>query len=205
MTVILPGDVIERVDFDARIHRYQVKGRVVPSVTQVMKPLSDAVYRTVDPAVLAAKAAFGTAVHACTEYLDRDELDEESVAPEWKPYLDAYRAWRTQVQPDIKKIEWRLGSPKYAGTIDRMVEIDGDPWIVDIKTTSELHPMVGVQLAAYEALAMGALHTHRRFRRAALQLKPDGSYRFQEFKDFQDEICFSALLSIYYWSEKHHG
>lgn len=200
---ILTGQFEPFVDFDGAKHLYSTKdGRPLPSVSRVLQPLTQSVYGPIDREVLARAAEFGTAVHACTEFWHEGSLDESSVDPEWVPYLDAYRKWVKDVQPSIEGIELRLGCHRYAGTLDRVCKIGADYWVVDLKTTSAIHPHVGVQLAAYVALAK-LRWPGRQFRRAALQLRGDGTYRFQEFKDFSDETCFNALLGIYYWGKRH--
>jgi hypothetical protein len=209
------GKVWEPV-FDAGCHRYAHGGRVLPSVSAILKPASTLAYGAIDKDVLAAAADFGTAIHACTEFLDRDELDMESVLPEWKPYLAAYQKWLADAKPDHIAVEWKLCCNRYAGTIDRVSVIGKDFWVVDLKTTSQLHPHVGLQLAAYERLAMPVLLTQiilgdfeapwdmqpTYLRRAALQLRDDGTYRFREFKRLTDYRAFLGLLNFYEWTKE---
>ena len=201
-TIIIPGDVV-RPEFEEERHLYFVNGVQIPSVSALMRPLTDLVYGPIDKEVLKAAQVFGTSVHACTEYDDEGDLDPASVEPEWQPYLDAYRKWRADTRPEILHIEDRLGCSKYAGTLDRICRINGQLWVVDLKTTSAIHPHVGVQLAAYVALAekfYGGI-----YRRAALQLRGDGTYKVHEFTSYKDEICFNALLGIYHWKvENEH-
>ena len=195
-TIIIPGDVV-RPEFEEERHLYLVNGVQIPSVSALMRPLTDLVYGPIDKEVLRAAAEFGTAVHACTEFDDEGALDPASVEPEWQPYLDAYRKWRADTRPEILHIEDRLGCSKYAGTLDRICRINGQLWVVDLKTTSAIHPHVGVQLAAYVALA--EKFYGGTYRRAALQLRGDGTYKVHEFTSYKDEICFNALLGIYHW------
>lgn len=198
-SIIIPGEV-GAPKFDDRLHQYTFNGRVVPSVSAILQPLTAMAYGGIDAQVLLTAARLGTAVHACTEYLDEGELDEATVDPEWAPYLDAYKAWKAAIRPEILGIELRLACSKFGGTIDRIVKIDGQLWIVDLKTTSQIHKHVGVQLAAYAALAEKHLRTTG-FRRAALQLRPDGTFKVREFSSITDETCFNALLGIHYWQE----
>ena len=198
-SIIIPGGV-GVPKFDERLHRYTFAGRVVPSVSEILRPLTAMAYGGIDDEVLANAARLGTAVHACTEYLDEGELDEDTVDPEWAPYLDAYRAWKELMKPEFLGIELRLACTKYGGTIDRVARINGRPWIIDLKTTSQIHRHVGVQLAAYAALAEKHLKMSG-FRRLALQLRPDGTFKAQEFSSITDETCFNALLGIHYWQE----
>lgn len=202
MGLIILGGAVSTPAFDPRLHRYTIDGKEVPSVSSILRILTDAVYGPIPKETLAAAAELGTAVHACTEYLDEGELDRTSIAEEWAPYLAAYESWKRDMSPQIEAIELRLGCPRFSGTLDRIVTLGGEPWIIDLKTTSEIHPHVGVQLAAYEALA-SALNGGIRYRRAALQLRSDGTYRFREFSDRADETCFNALLGIHYWGIKH--
>ena len=206
MGLIILGGAVSTPAFDPRLHRYTVDGKEVPSVSSILRILTDAVYGPIPKETLAAAAAFGTAVHACTEYLDEGDLDRSSVSEDWVPYLDAYEAWKQDMGPTIEAIELRLGCPRFAGTLDRIVRFNADPsevlWVIDLKTTSVLHPHVGVQLAAYVALA-SLMYPGHKWRRAAVQLKGDGTYAFREFKDLSDETCFNALLGIYYWGKKH--
>ena len=201
-TLLIPGDAV-RPEFEEERHLYFVNGVQIPSVSALMRPLTDLVYGPIDKEVLKAAQVFGTSVHACTEYDDEGDLDPASVEPEWQPYLDAYRKWRADTRPEILHIDDRLGCSKYAGTLDRICRINGQLWVVDLKTTSAIHPHVGVQLAAYVALAekfYGGI-----YRRAALQLRGDGTYKVHEFTSYKDEICFNALLVIYHWKgENEH-
>ncbi len=200
-------DFCRTPEFEESTHTYKVDGKPVPSVSELIRPLTDAAYRRIDPAVLEEAAALGTAVHSCTELDDRGELDEESVPEDCRGYLSAYRAWRGVFHPEFHGIERRLGCPRYAGTIDRIAKIGGEYWIVDIKTTSELHPHVGVQLAAYEKLAGSSLviPNGKKCRRAALQLNADGTNRFREYKSLDDYTCLSALLAVYGWRQHHES
>lgn len=198
-SIIIPGEV-GAPKFDERLHQYTFNGRVVPSVSAILQPLTAMAYGHIDPDVLIQAAMLGTAVHACTEYLDEGELDDSTVESSWVPYLNAYKAWKEVARPEILGVEVRLACAKFGGTIDRIVKIDGQPWIIDLKTTSQIHKHVGVQLAAYAALAE-KFTKKTGYRRAALQLKPDGTFKVKEFSSVTDEICFNALLGIKYWND----
>lgn len=190
------------VEFDEVAHVYTTKEGVrVPSVSSILRPLTEAVYGVIDPAILRNAAEFGTAIHACTEYYDAGDLDESSLEPDWLPYLDAYKAFLKDVSPHWKGIELRLACERYAGTLDRFGLIGGEPWIVDIKTTSKIHPHVGVQLAAYEALYRAHYPDikDQEIKLAALQLRGDGTYRLVPFGSAADRACFNALLTVKSW------
>ena len=53
--------------FDEPTHTYRLNGAILPSVSAIMRPLSQALYKGVDEAALSAAAARGTAVHNAIE------------------------------------------------------------------------------------------------------------------------------------------
>lgn len=192
--------------FDPNGHRYLTKdGRSLISVTQAMGIFTEKVYRFIPREILKAAADRGTAVHLATEYEDQDNLDLDSCLPEWIPYIEAYKKFRAEIKAEILFTEQRLVHPKlfYAGAVDRVLEIDGDYWIVDLKTTGELYEHVGIQLAAYAELLNQNLEKPVKLRRAALQLKNDGSYVFREHTKADDWSAFLACLTLINWNRNH--
>lgn len=194
-------------EFDEPTHVYRLNGVVIPSVTTILRPLYD--FRMIDPAILHAKAALGTAVHRACELLDNDDLDQETdegkagLAP-IAGYLAGYVKFKAEVRPVVLENESRLFHPvhRYAGTIDRRYTINRDLWDVDLKSTVAMSPVVGLQTAAYSEL-FKANGDRRRPRRGALQLFPDGKYKLWEFKDPSDIAVFLSLLNVYRFKERH--
>lgn len=179
------------LQFDPKTHTYTWAGQMVPSVTQILRPLSD--YSSVPADVLAAAASRGTRVHEACEYIDEGGAlgaCEADIAP----YLRAYLAWKQEVQPVTLLSEQQVyhGLHRYAGTFDRLVAIDDDEWLLDIKTGDKVMGAVGPQTAAYEV----ALNYGKPLRRAFLQLKADGTYRFRELTSPRDWPVFLSCLLI---------
>lgn len=195
------------LQFDEANHRYTVDGIVIPSVTQILKPLYS--FHGVHPDVLAAKAALGTAVHRACELLDNDDLDQETeegragLAP-IAGYLAGYVKFKAEVRPVVLENETRLYHPAhmYAGTIDRRYTINRDLWDIDLKSTVAMSPIVGLQTAAYSEL-FRAQGDRRKPRRGALQLFPDGKYKLWEFKEPNDLAVFLSLLNVHRFKERH--
>lgn len=109
--------------------------------------------------IIAAKAAFeGTQVHNAVEYfLNGNELnwlDADGNArfslEVWKMILKFADFWNTH-KPKLIATEYHLFSDKheYAGTADLVVEMDGEIWLLDVKTSNSLHTSYNLQLAAY--------------------------------------------------------
>lgn len=190
------------LEFDPEGHVYRHEGRIVPSVTGIIAGLYD--FRHVDPDTLSAAAEFGTAVHRLCELYDIDNLDMRSVSPALLPYLASWQRFLTETKAEVLEVEKRyhhklLG---YAGTLDRLLLINGRKVLVDIKTVSRLSPAVGVQLAGYEQL-LSENTLHGPVRRAAVQLKDDGSYLYMQYLDPADWPVFVSLLTLSTWRRKY--
>lgn len=198
---------MDQLQFDEGLHRYTLAGAVIPSVTQVLKPLYN--FAGIDPAVLMAKAELGTAVHRACELLDNDDLDEDSedgraALEPIAGYLAGYRKFKADKNPAVIENETRLFHPvhRYAGTIDRRFEFEGFIWDVDLKSTVAMSPIVGIQTAAYSEM-FKANGYKAKARRSALQLFPDGKYKLWEFKDPGDFAVFLSLLTVQRFKERH--
>lgn len=191
--------------FDPDSHVYRLSGDVVPNVTSILRPLGG--YEWVDAEVLERKGEIGRAVHLATQLDDGGVLDDSSVSDLLRPYLDAWRKFRREVPCEWQAIESPLYHPllTYAGTPDRIGTVRGLPAILDVKTTAQLSPITGVQLAAYRELAYVNRDTDEPASRLryAVQLKPNGTYVLQQYSSSDDWPCFLGLLSVANWKAKH--
>lgn len=200
------------LQFDEAAHRYSVGGVVLPSVTQILRPISPD-FSAIPPAVLERKRALGTAVHLACELYDQGELDEDGLSAELVPYLYAWIKFRAECGVEILANERRLYHPllRFAGTLDRVTthrSAKGAPtWLLDLKTSEDPAPAYGVQLFGY--LLLLACNTDEAvkpehlagLRRGTVHLRDDGTYRLHEYKNPNDEAAFRALLSIAQWKE----
>jgi hypothetical protein len=187
--------------FDEQTHTYYLNGQKVPGVTSVLKPLTD--YSTVPPDVLQAAADFGKAVHRACELDDLMELDEATMDPALLPYLEAWRQFCAAHMVGWLEIETPVhhSALRYAGTPDRIGYVKGLLSVVDIKTTAELYPSVGPQLAAY-ANAWSPKDANT-MQRVAVQLKGDGTYVAKPYTDPTDFPLFCSLLTLRNWCARH--
>ena len=197
--------------FDEHDHIYLVDGEEVPSVTTILKPLSDRGYGKINPSVLEYAARRGRAVHEALEIYDLG--GELEVTPETAGYIKAYLEWSEIYKPSWKGVEQIVYADidGYIGTLDRIGTLnDGHLAVVDIKTstpTKEALVSVCMQTAAY-ASAYCQRHNVRggwkTIRRYGLFLKADGTFRFQDCEDYEDKygfhggVMFSHLLANYH-------
>lgn len=191
------------VIFKAEDHSYTLDGVRLPSVTQILRRLFD--FSKVDPDVLAAKAALGTAVHIACELDDADDLVEGSVHSSVRPYLEGYRLFKRHKSPRVIATEQVIHNSLYgfAGKFDLLNEFDDALWLIDWKTPLHISPAVGLQTAAYAKCLPKEFTGGRPVKRAALQLMDDGRYRLHEFKDPSDWPVFCAFATAHNWQERN--
>lgn len=159
--------------FDETLHRYTLDGEVLPSVTQILKPLHD--FSAIPADVLRRAADFGTAVHKTVELYLADDLDEGSLDPPLRGCLDGFKRWmddyRDEYNIDFSNVEVpgyhkRL---KYAGTPD----IELEEAVIDLKSRPVNMLTDPIQLTAYDHMTGGGNRPCY-----VLELKQDGTYVF---------------------------
>jgi hypothetical protein len=143
-------------------------------------------------------ADIGTRVHRLVEQVARGT--EPEVTPEEAPFVAAYRAFIAEHRPRFVAVEEMVASLRhgYAGTLDAIAVIDGETWLLDVKTGTGLYAETALQLAAYSfADFIGRPGIPRRFRlpRATrfgvIHVRPE-SARLVEYR--VDRGTFAAFL-----------
>lgn len=192
---------IKGLTFEPGSHIYRMDGIIIPSVTQILAPLSD--FSGVPADVLQAASEFGTAVHRACELHDRRVLEEKTLDPALFPYLNAWKEFCFDFDAQWAMIESAVYHPtlRYCGQLDRFGKLGKDKYVVDIKTTAELYPTVGPQLAAYRMALPEDMR--ERCMRMAVQLKADGTYATRTYVDQNDWPVFASLITLRNWCTKH--
>ena len=190
--------------FDEATHTYTLDGVVIPSVTEICAPITCGKYPPVG--VVQQAAARGTRVHELCALYDMDALPDE-IEAELVGYVKAWAAFCRDYKPVWKHIELPLygeidpGQP-FAGTLDRIGEIDGFTRVVDIKTAASLDRPAKValceQITGYEWLA--DLNDIDVFDGAGMgvQLFANGNYRVHLIAAIAQKYDF--LRSETFWS-----
>ncbi len=206
------------LDFDPGTHTYRQDGRIIPGVTETIKPLAPDFDRF--PSYEARER--GKLVHALTAVMDgRGDLWPEM--PEGKEdelsgYCDAWHKFKCESKAEIfadhieKQIYHQLYC--YAGTIDRFVslprwrqpQLQAPRYVLDIKTGSydSSHQL---QLAAYLfALSYGSEGLAFHSGAMAVYLRANGTYTTRSYtsKELQGPFTtFLALRSVAEWKKEH--
>lgn len=190
--------------FNAEKHEYTVDGVVIPSNTQILKAEGFLDYSKIPVGVLEASQKFGSAVHRTTEYNDKSILNEDELDDNLRPPLEAWRNFNKDYRTEITLIEAMLYSKIwwFAGMLDRIVAIDGESTLVEIKTPYEISDTTALQTAGYEILVEENLDIKIK-NRLVVQLLPDGQYKVTSFKEKMDRNVFLSAVQNYHWKRKH--
>jgi hypothetical protein len=177
-------------DYDAGTHTYRIDGRVVPSVTQVL--------RDVLPSWQASEWHLqrGRAVHACCAMIARGQSFEHD--PQIDGQVAAARLWFAQVAPEIIVVERPMFSRRYqfAGTPDLVARIGSHVCVTDFK--AHLTPSVRYQTGAYGLLYSEHAGCPAPAWGVGVELHEDGSYRMSErYPIGQAGREFLALLTSF--------
>jgi hypothetical protein len=153
---------------DARFYFDEV-GKPVPSVTTILEayPKDAGYFKFLKDAgndadtIRDEAGRRGSIVHELTERYDRGEEVSLLTGDGWPAYkmlewsmFERYVDFSTRFEPEHLIVEQNFVSLKlgYAGTIDRVMELGGKRYLVDIKTSNAIYDSYWLQLAAYREL-----------------------------------------------------
>ena len=204
------------VELVSATHTYMHNGRVVPGVTNTIRPLAPDWERFVPQSALER----GTLVHALCAVMDgRDDLWPEDMDPgverELLPYCDAWARFKKESGVEIlpEMIERRVyhRGHDYAGTVDRVVDWNGLRWVLDIKTGihDDWHHL---QVAAYreafndEMDACGWSVKRHASGATLVYLDAQGAYTVRNLPYWELRTSFTtflALRTVEVWRQDH--
>lgn len=202
------------ITFNETAHEYLIDGRRVPSVTELLRPLTEKQFAAISPEVLRIAAERGTEVHEACECIDYGLDPEDPSADVWG-YIDAYMQFLYDHDTEWYGIE-EMGActdfpVDYAGTVDRWGMVDGVLSVVDIKTVAqpslEQKFAVTLQTTLYEWI-IDAKHDMEAARHYALYLKKNGDYTLFDCDEFavKEKILpyneIQKLMRLYSYSEE---
>lgn len=157
---------LKQINFlDSRVYKRD-EGVYYPSVTTILQYmpknkffdnwLKDVGHNA--DLILAKAGKEGTQVHEAAEALIKGEevswMDDYGNAKYsqivWEMILKFYDFWSTYKPELIFTEEFTYSDKyKYAGTADLLVKMDGETWLLDLKSSNSLHRAYDMQLAAY--------------------------------------------------------
>lgn len=186
------------IEFNEKDHIYTKNGIVLPSVTQIMQPLYEAVYGKADMNASDNGKSKGKEIHrAIDDYCEFGMID---ISEEYRPYLDNFIRYIDEHQYEIVASEVMLYHPvyNYAGTIDIIVtDKKGEYGLIDNKT-GDLQPKLhAIQLQAYTDLWLANKMPEIAFK-VALGLSDKGykEHKYDKY-DTKAKSVFDACYKIY--------
>ena len=192
--------------FEEESHTYTLRREgfadiVLPSVTQIMEPLSCKAYGGISERTLETAADRGTRLHRAVEqYL---KYGFRNVDDDCRGYFDGVIKFLDD-HPGWKAVhsEFRFYHKAflYAGTCDLLFDTPKGTVLVDLKTTAQSHKkMWGVQLSAYQQGLENFCPSLKIAATMVLQVSADGHYILHPVKP--DFSMFLACLQIYGFKE----
>ena len=198
----------DALTFDPGKHEYRVGGKVLPSVTEIIRSAGLVDFSKVPPETLRMAQERGKAVHAACHLYDHGTLDYASLDPVIWPYLEAWDKFVRQADVTIHMTEHSVHSTRhgYAGTFDRLALIAGKPAMIDIKTSEIISQATGVQIIAYvnaaEESGCGLGLPAKKYKRFAVHLYDNGKYELEPYTSEQDWPVFLAALQIFHFKRR---
>ena len=153
---------------------YKVKDMFVPSVTWIAghypkgigfyKWLADKGWDEAE-AIKQAAGDKGSKVHKAIEdiilgkevkidakYRNNSTEQDEELTPQEYECVMSFVAWLDEINPEILATEYVAVNEGigYAGTVDMKLKINGEIWLVDIKTSQSVWPEYELQVSAYK-------------------------------------------------------
>jgi len=178
------------VEYNDSIHEYTLGGIHVPSVSELLKPV------TGDFECAPMYAERGTAVHILTELWDTGAYMPELADDELMPYMMAYEDFHDQHDVEVIQLEQIVFNKElmYAGRLDRLWRIDGAEHLTDIKTGNKYKQHL-FQLCAY-LMASDTIVASL----SNLYLNPF-TFRLHEWKQEEQVYGYKMVeaLSMVYW------
>lgn len=149
----------------------------------------------------------GTTIHEWLQARVRGvvlpDVDGEAVE-----YVEAAESWYQRFQPREVHTEITMFADTYAGTADAILEIEGQTWLIDYKTSSGLYPEVALQLSALATCDLMVLPDGETQdvppidRVAAVRIGKDGEWEMREVTDrHRCAAVFDYMLEVWMWQK----
>lgn len=164
--------------FNEKEHKYYSCGKEIPSVSKIMESITCHFYGNVPQYALDIACKRGTQIHKAI--YDYELFGDYEIDDEYKEYLENYLKFKEDYKPEIIDQELMLTNEEWAGTVDYICKINNETWLIDHKTSKEIHEnLISVQEYGYKCLCEYNGLKIDKF--GVLHLKKDG-YELREIK-----------------------
>lgn len=188
---------MSELKFNEEKHQYFLNDILIPSVSEIIKPIHDKIYKDINKNKLEIASDKGTRVPRAIEFMSKynlNKFDEDIIG-----YANAYKKFRND-NPTRKLLHSELRTYNkallYGMTIDEVYQTEKGIVICDLKTTSTAHLGAwSVQLSAYKAGFKSQYRDDKITDIYVLQIFKDGAYKLYKLKD--NFLVFLSCLEIY--------
>lgn len=191
------------LSFEESTHTYKLDDIIIPSVTQILSPISKVVYEEVSIQTLMAKAHLGSKVHKLIERkLKYNFAQPDDITIDYyNQFVLFLEELKLNNSLEIIKTEFKgFYQDKdltFAGTIDFIVKIDNEIWLIDWKTVvNPVELLVALQLYGYKLIVEQT--TNIKIDRVAIVQVNKSSYKLIELTNQIKELKIKNMFNILY-------
>jgi hypothetical protein len=137
----------------------------------------------------------GEIVHNACEALDKGQ-EVSSDCSKYFGYVAAYRQFKLDYDFSPTLVEYEIRGENWCGRCDRVGDIEGKEWVLDLKASYEPSLSWRVQTAAYAIGLWGEKYRKSKNKRAVVHLHEDASYDLLIYEDPIDELLWKVALDL---------
>lgn len=147
------------LEFSEKKHEYLLNKKKIPSVTQILAPISKVLYENIEIATLRNKAKIGSKVHKLIELYSKYGLmpskdEDELVLAYFNQYLEFNKSIESIIFENEFKGFYSNDKMVFAGTIDNIRMIGNSLVLIDYKTVANPNETIlALQLYGYKLIA----------------------------------------------------
>lgn len=176
--------------FNEKEHKYYYGGKEIPSVSKIMESITCHFYGNIPQIALDIACDRGNQIHKAI--YDYELFGDYKIEEKHKGYFESYLEFKEKYKPIYLYQEEMLTNGLWAGTTDAIATINGETWLIDWKTSRDLHKnLLGVQEYGYSEL--WAYKGVKIDKYGAVHLRKDG-YEFVEIEPNKEmwECCYEC-------------
>lgn len=190
--------------FAEKTHEYRLNRKIVPSVTQVLAPISKILYSNIKEKTLEHKARIGTKVHKLIEqYLAYGIIPSKNNDEAVLDYFNSFLMWKQNIKEKVVILKteckgfYQSNDMTFAGTLDCVMAVGTKIVNIDWKTVANPNDTIlSLQLYGYRLIGEQFYKMH--FNEcAALCLRKDG-YEYHDVTKLVEEPSTEKLFKHLY-------
>lgn len=202
---------MNNLEFNEKNHEYFLNKKRIPSVTQILAPISKVLYENIEIATLRNKAKIGSKVHKLIELYSKYGLISKDENEDVNKYFNSFLEFEKSINSINFENEFKgtfvNDKMVFAGTIDNIRLIDNSLVLIDYKTVANPNETIlALQLYGYKLIAEQTLGiVINEFK--GLCLRKDGYELFDLTKNVNDKTTqelFEKLYDLYLILEFHN-